>query len=419
MRVPRPPRVPSSPLVPLLALVCVGLLATGCIREYEDPNAPSLTDNAEENAEGAADGTTEPAPADNADEREPFRVEFQTTKGPFVVQARPEWAPRGAARFKTLVKEGFFDGAAFFRVLPGFVAQFGLAADPADTARWDSENLLDDPVEVSNARGRLTFATSGPDTRTTQMFINLADNSGLDSQGFSPFAEIVSGEDVPGKFYSGYGERPDQGMLTARGAAYVEERFPKLDTITSARLIPRSEWADADSETTAPTPTPAESAESTEGLDLSNLAAPEADGPLDPPPAELPGEAMTEEPGDEPATDEPADEPTEEPADEPAEKSTEEPAMTEPASENDAPPTPPEPSPSPDPEPDPTPTPEPPPEPGTPPEPEPDPTPDPGPTPDPEPEPEPEPDPTPDPPTPETDEAPAEEDTDEDTAEEN
>ncbi|QDT18086.1 peptidylprolyl isomerase [Alienimonas californiensis] len=376
MRVPPPPRFPSPfPGAALAALACVGLLSVGCIRDYEDPNAPSFT------AEDEADAKANPAPADDAANLEPFRVEFVTTEGPFVVEARPEWAPLGAARFKTLVEEGYFDGAAFFRVIPGFVAQFGLAADPADSARWQGTDMKDEPVRASNTPGTLSFAKSGPNTRTTQMFINLGDNSGsLDPQGFSPFAEIVSGGDVPAKFHAE--EVQDQGTIEARGAAYLEKNFPELDTITTARIVPRSEWA-ADAGSAA-----AEGTAEDAGADFSALAGPEMEDPTpgnEPAPEpqlanEAPEEAMTEE-SSEQAPEAPADAPAgEESA---AEGSSDEPAMADP--------------PTPEPQPDTPPTPDPTPEPGTPPEPQPDPAPNPNPSPDPAPEPEPQPDPTPEP----------------------
>ncbi|MGH7070310.1 MAG: peptidylprolyl isomerase, partial [Acetobacteraceae bacterium] len=141
-------------------------------------------------------------------------------------------------RFYNLVEHGYFTGAAFFRVVPGFIVQFGLSADPAVNRVWRAANIKDDPVTQSNKRGTLTFATAGPNTRTTQLFINFADNSGLNRQGFAPFGLVTSGMDVVDKIYSGYGERPDQGAITTQGAAYLEKNFPKLDTIKSATVVP-------------------------------------------------------------------------------------------------------------------------------------------------------------------------------------
>lgn len=167
-----------------------------------------------------------------------YDVKFDTTRGDFVVQVTRAWAPIGADRFYNLVKHGYFTGAAFFRVVPGFIVQFGLSADPAVNRVWRSANIKDDPVTQSNKRGTLTFATAGPNTRTTQLFINFADNAGLDRQGFAPFGLVTSGMDVVDKIYSGYGERPDQGAITTQGAAYLEKNFPKLDTIKSATIVP-------------------------------------------------------------------------------------------------------------------------------------------------------------------------------------
>lgn len=166
-----------------------------------------------------------------------FDVKFETTRGEFVVRVNRAWAPVGADRFYNLVEHGFFTDAAFFRVVPGFIVQFGLSADPAVNRAWQNANIKDDPVTQSNKRGTLTFATAGPDTRTTQLFINFANNSPLDRQGFAPFGVVTSGMDVIDKIYSGYGERPEQGAITAQGKAYLEKHFPKLDTIESATVV--------------------------------------------------------------------------------------------------------------------------------------------------------------------------------------
>jgi len=179
-----------------------------------------------------------------SDQRAPdsYRVRFETSKGDFVVQVTRSWAPLGADRFYTLVAGGFYDGARFFRVLPGFVVQFGIPADPALTQKWKNANLKDDPVTQSNRRGTLTFATGGPDTRTTQVFINLAENARLDPKGFSPIGAVTSGMEVVDQFYSGYGEGaprgpgPAQGSMETEGNAYVEREFPKLDYIKKATI---------------------------------------------------------------------------------------------------------------------------------------------------------------------------------------
>jgi peptidyl-prolyl cis-trans isomerase A (cyclophilin A) len=176
------------------------------------------------------------------DEKAPatFRVNFDTSKGGFVVEATREWAPLGTDRFYTMAKTHFFDGAKFFRVLPGFMVQFGLAANPEENKKWPA--LDDDKVTQSNQTGYVTFAKAGPNTRTTQMFINYGDNARLDKDGFAPFGKVVSGMDVVTKIYGDYGEGapqgagPDQGQIQTEGNAYLERGFPKLDFIKTARL---------------------------------------------------------------------------------------------------------------------------------------------------------------------------------------
>jgi len=165
-----------------------------------------------------------------------FKVNLDTSKGPVVIEVHRDWAPLGADHFYALVKSGFYDGARFFRVVPGFVVQFGLAADPAVTAKWKSMNLADDPVKQSNTTGMVTYATAGPNTRTTQVFINLADNQRLDSQGFAPFGRVISGMDIVQSFYAGYGEKPEQQLIEAQGNAYLQMQFPQLDYIKKATI---------------------------------------------------------------------------------------------------------------------------------------------------------------------------------------
>jgi peptidyl-prolyl cis-trans isomerase A (cyclophilin A) len=186
----------------------------------------------------AACATTPPAAPP-----EDFKVRFVTSKGDFVVQVTRAWAPLGADRFRELVGTGFYDGARFFRVLPRFVAQFGIPGDPKLAAQWDDKAIADDPVRQSNTRGRITFATSGPNTRTTQLFVNYADNARLDRHGFSPFGEVVSGMEVVDAFHADYGEGapqgkgPDQSRIEKEGNAYLEREFPKLDYVKTARLV--------------------------------------------------------------------------------------------------------------------------------------------------------------------------------------
>jgi peptidyl-prolyl cis-trans isomerase A (cyclophilin A) len=184
----------------------------------------------------------QPAAAESAHAPAVFRVKFDTTKGPFVVEVHRDWAPRGADRFHELVASGFYDGLYFFRVIKGFVVQWGIHKDPRVTAQWNGMAIPDDPVKQSNLRGTITFATSGPNTRTTEPFINLADNRRLDSRGFAPFGKVVEGMEVVDKLYAGYGDGPPQGegvdqtKAEAQGNEYIEGRFPRLDKINTARL---------------------------------------------------------------------------------------------------------------------------------------------------------------------------------------
>ena len=173
------------------------------------------------------------------------KVKFTTTKGDFVVQVTRAWSPLGADRFYNLIKNGFYDGASFFRVVPGFVVQFGVSAKPEVSKAWQTATIPDDPVIQSNRHGYVTFATSGPNTRTTQIFINLVDNSRLNAMGFSPFGEVIDGMEVVDKLYGGYGEGapqgrgPDQARIQAEGKSYLDKDFPQLDGIKSTVLLPQ------------------------------------------------------------------------------------------------------------------------------------------------------------------------------------
>jgi peptidyl-prolyl cis-trans isomerase A (cyclophilin A) len=172
-----------------------------------------------------------------------FRVKFTTTQGDFVVEANRTWAPRGVDRFHELVNMRYFDENRFFRVVPGFVAQFGVNKDYDIHDRWRKYFILDDPPKEKNLRGTLAFAQSDPNTRATEIFINLADNAALDAQNFVPFAKVVSGVDVIDKFYSGYGELMPEGKyidpnrLENGTNAYLEPHFPRLDYIRRAVFL--------------------------------------------------------------------------------------------------------------------------------------------------------------------------------------
>ena len=186
----------------------------------------------------ACSGTKVAAQKSAAEETAPatFRVDFDTSRGPFVVEITREQAPNGADRFYNLVKAKYFDGARFYRVVPGFMVQWGAAADPEVSKTWD-KTIPDDPVKATNARGTITFAASSqPDSRTTHMFINFGDNARLDAMGFAPVGKVVTGMENVDQIYSGDGERPDQMQLKEEGNAYLQKEFPNLDYIKTARL---------------------------------------------------------------------------------------------------------------------------------------------------------------------------------------
>ncbi len=212
-------------MIRFAALCTLALLLTGCSGSKETAKQES------------AAVPSKPAP-------DTYKVQFDTSKGAFVVEVTRAWAPYGADRFYDLVQQKFFDDARFFRVLKGFVVQFGINKEPDVEARWRNNAIPDDPVRQTNARGTLTFATSGPNTRTTQLFINLADNARLDQSGFSPFGKVGQGMDVVDQLYSGYGEGepqgegPNQEKIEARGNEYLAADFPRLDYVKTAHIVP-------------------------------------------------------------------------------------------------------------------------------------------------------------------------------------
>jgi cyclophilin family peptidyl-prolyl cis-trans isomerase len=220
-----------------LVMVVAAVTPYSLRAQAQSTTAPATSSTATHHAAGTK---TDPAlmhPATlTAKAPDQYEVTFKTTAGDFVVQVTRAWAPLGADRFYNLARHGFFTDAAFFRVVPGFVIQFGLSANPAVNKVWDTAKIKDDAVTQSNKEGYLTFATAGPNTRTTQLFINLADNARLDSMGFSAFGQVTSGMDVVQKIYSGYGEQPDQALITSEGKAYLDKNFPKLDHIISATI---------------------------------------------------------------------------------------------------------------------------------------------------------------------------------------
>ena len=180
---------------------------------------------------------SEPAPALS-------RIRVETSAGAFVVEVHRDWAPRGADRLYDLARAGFFDDSRFFRVRAGFIAQFGIPGDPAVAAVWRDARMPDDSVRHSNLRGTVSYAMTGPDARTTQLFVNLADNSRLDAEGFAPVGVVVEGMDVVDRLYSGYGESAGggmrggrQGAIFAGGNAFLDRAYPKLDRLIRARVV--------------------------------------------------------------------------------------------------------------------------------------------------------------------------------------
>ena len=222
----------------VMKLLMTSLVACGIALAQTPPvaKAPAAAKKAAPAAAAAPD-LLKPATM-KAKAPESYKVKFTTTKGDVIIQVTRAWAPIGVDRFYNLVKYGFYKDAAFFRVVPRFVAQFGIPARPEVAAAWDHAYIVDDRVTQSNKRGTLTFATAGPNTRTTQIFINFSDNAALDTQGFAAFGQVIEGMDLVDKFFSGYGESPDQGRITAFGKAYLDKSFPNLDRIVSATIMP-------------------------------------------------------------------------------------------------------------------------------------------------------------------------------------
>jgi peptidyl-prolyl cis-trans isomerase A (cyclophilin A) len=169
-----------------------------------------------------------------------YRVLLETSRGPVTIEVDRGLAPNGAQHFYELVKAKYFDGDRFYRVVPGFVVQWGAAAEPAVTKKWDVA-FPDDPVKGSNTRGTVTFAsTMQPNSRTSHLFINLGDNAKLDAMGFAPIGRVVTGMDAVEQIYSGYGEQPNQTQIAAQGNAYLNKSFPRLDYVKSARIVGES-----------------------------------------------------------------------------------------------------------------------------------------------------------------------------------
>lgn len=249
----------------IVVAAAVGILLFGCKGKEQTVEAPPAAEKPKTEAPAAARAETPAPPQAETPASEPsvaprtgydrtllrpamlkdkapetYQVKFVTTRGDFTVTVTRAWAPIGADRFYNLVKHHFYDNASFFRVVPGFVVQFGLSAYPPVSAAWQHADLKDDPVTQSNKRGYLTFATAGPNTRTTQVFISLKDNAGLDGQGFAPFGVVdAPGMKVVDMFYDQYGDTagPDQDQIAKQGKPYLDKGWPKLDSIKTATPV--------------------------------------------------------------------------------------------------------------------------------------------------------------------------------------
>lgn len=188
---------------------------------------------------------------------EVFKAKLATTKGDVIIEVTRAWAPMAADRFYNLIRGGFFTDTAFFRVVPGFVVQFGLSPRPDVSRAWRDANILDEPVKESNKKGYLTFARAGANSRSTQLFINLANNPALDNMGgigFPPFGRVVEGMEHVEQIFSGYGEQPDQFQIQSQGKAYLDRNFPKLDKIVTATIMPADGAPTVDNAKKAATP---------------------------------------------------------------------------------------------------------------------------------------------------------------------
>jgi peptidyl-prolyl cis-trans isomerase A (cyclophilin A) len=225
--------------------VVVALASLGCKKPAGEPPTqitrpvaatPAPSALAEKPSLLKVDAFKEQAPA-------MYRAQFTTSKGNFVVEVQRDWAPQGADRFFNLVKNGYFSDARFFRVIKGFMVQWGIHGQGEVNAVWRNANIPDDPVKQSNKRGFISFATAGPNTRTTQVFINYADNLQLDGMGFAPFGKVASGMDVVDGLFGGYGEGapqgmgPSQGRMQTEGNAYLARDFPNLDHVLEATIV--------------------------------------------------------------------------------------------------------------------------------------------------------------------------------------
>ena len=234
----------SAGITALLPLALAAL--AGCGGDGGGPDGEAAGEQSAEEESSASDVNVILYYPDRLVETAPanFQVRFETTRGDFVVDVTRSWAPNGADRFYNLVRNGYYDGVYFYRVVSGFMAQFGMHGEPQVEVRWSRATITDDPVVASNTRGMVSYAKSGPNSRTTQLFINFGDNSGLDRQGFAPVGVVSEGMDVVDQLHSGYGELEDFGgdgprayNILAEGNQYLVDNFPDLDHIIAATLV--------------------------------------------------------------------------------------------------------------------------------------------------------------------------------------
>lgn len=238
----------------LLAVTLALLALTGCKdqKEAQPADTSATATQAQGQQAKPSQPKTAPIPADSPlrkpaelKEEAPatYKVRFETTKGPVVLEVNRDSAPLGADRFYNLVKNGFYDNVAFFRAVPNFMVQFGIHGDPSVAKVWRTATFPDDQVKGSNTKGTISFATSGPNSRTTQVFINYRDNAFLDRMGFAPFGKVIEGMDVVDSLYQGYGEGaprgagPDQAKIQSQGNEYLQKDFPNLDYIKTAKIV--------------------------------------------------------------------------------------------------------------------------------------------------------------------------------------
>ena len=215
------------------------LKATDTQKQLDEKNAPKPEASPAQPGEMKAATPISVVAATAKPQSDTFKVKFECSNGNFVVEVHRDWAPVGVRRFEELVKAGFYNENRFFRVLSGFVAQFGLSGDPALNAEWRERQIVDDPVVKSNLKGYLTFATSGKNSRTTQLFINLVDNTQkLDHLGFAPFGVVIEGMDVVEKINPEYEQSAIQGMIQDMGNEYLKKGFPRMDYIKTATILP-------------------------------------------------------------------------------------------------------------------------------------------------------------------------------------